>query len=451
LTVGLGLPNPGETSVPTPSQSGYPETLVAVAGGYPFVTVDDDTTWTSPSLGAGVSTPPLNSSGIVFGAWLNGNLHFADGTNWRYYNRSANEVRVWAATAGALPEDDDGNLPRLIESHGGRLWLSGLLMDPHNFALSRVLDGFDFDYAPESPDDQQAIFAATGAVGQPGDVIHAGCSYRDDLFLVGCRRSIYQIVGDPAAGGRMTKVTDGIGMAWGRPYATSFDGTLWFFGHEPGVYSLTPGTAPVFRSQAVQKYIRDLDMAQTKVSVGWSRRRRELHVFLTPLVAPAASTHLCFETQTGAWWVDRFADPGHDPLCVTTFRGDLALGCWDGHVRKLDRSATTDDGESISSTVVIGPILSRTMDDMMLQEIQAAFGANSGSVTYQVLAGETPEVALAAPAKYTNTWAAGRNVADLPMHSGHAVYLKLTSTNRWAYEQVRMITRALGAGRRKGY
>ncbi len=113
-------------------------------------------------------------------------------------------------------------------------------------------------------------------------------------------------------------------------------------------------------------------------------------------------------------------------------------------------TAVDDDGTPIASSVVIGPLNTKDLDEILLKDLQAILGATSGTVAYAVYVGATAEIALASTAVVTGTWAASRNLLTLVRRSGHAVYVKITSTSAWSMEQVRCRIAAEGKVRRRG-
>jgi hypothetical protein len=188
----------------------------------------------------------------------------------------------------------------------------------------------------------------------------------------------------------------------------------------------------------------------------WDDRFQGLHIFISPLAAPGSTTHYYWEQRSGAWWQDQFGNTSHDPLAVTVLDGNgptdrvPIIGSWDGYVRCVSTAATQDDGTNISSSVTIGPLLTKDLDDVLLKELQAVLGNSSGSVTYAVYVGSSAEAALASTAVCSGTWAAGRNLTNLIRRAGHAIYIKLSSTNAWQMEVIRARLAGQGKVRRRG-
>ncbi len=188
----------------------------------------------------------------------------------------------------------------------------------------------------------------------------------------------------------------------------------------------------------------------------WNDRYQGLQVFISPLANPAVTTHLFWEMRTNGWTEDQFADNNMNPLAVCTFDGNdpgdrvVFIGSWDGYVRAIDPTATTDDGVAISSDVWLGPLNTEIMDEMMLTEMQGALGTASGDVSYEVYVGRTAEEAFASTAVLSGTFSAGRNQTQLVRRAAHAIYVRMFSTNQWAMEVVRLKVATMGKIRLRG-
>lgn len=440
------------------SQSGRAVFLVAVSQGNVFTALPGATTWTQPTNTTG-NTPPLNFTGLMQSAANNQKLYFADGINWVYYDPHAGTVNTWAASAGSLPVDSDNNAPRLICTWRGRTVLSGLLLDPQNWFMSKVSDPNDFQYTgstSQSPTD--AVSGNNSELGLIGDVVTNLIPYTDDVLIFGMDGGIRALRGDPLAGGEFYTITKAIGMAWGRAWCMDPSGAIYFFSNLCGVYRMDGPTAvPQRISGPIDPLIRTVDTGANGIRLLWDDRYQGCHVFITPLAAPAACTHYFFEARTGAWWQDEFVASVLNPLACVTFDGNLPtdrvplIGSWDGFVRAVSADAADDDGNPISSEVWIGPLTTPTLDEITLKTLQFVLGTGSGSVTWAVHVGATAEAAAASTAVLSGTLAAGRNLTGLVGRGGHAVYVRLSSSARWAMEQVRAVFRVRGVPLQRGY
>ena len=448
------------TPVVQSSSSGRIVYLVAVQQGKVYYAEAGATSWTEATDNA-TPTPPLNTSGVIRSAANGLKLYFADGTNEVYFDPSTLSVENWAESAGTLPVDGSGNRPRLIATWRGRTVLSGVLEDSQNWFMSAVNDATNWDYSPASTTPTQAIAGNNAPQGLIGDVINGLCPYNDDVLIFFGDHTIYMMRGDPLSGGSIDLVTSAIGGVWGTPWCMDPQGAIYFFSNLCGIYRMDPYSGQFDRiSRAIDNILEDIDTGKNNIRLAWNDRYQGFHVFITPTANALAGEdafHLFWEARTDSWWKDTFANYRHNPLAVHTFDGNLPgdrtviIGSWDGIVRSIDDTATTDDGHDIESSVWIGPILSREMDDMLLQEVQAMLGETSGDVTYSIHTGNTPEEALASEAVFSDTWSAGRN-PNMDAHcAGHAVYIKITSTNRWAMESIRLKVQGKGKIRRRQY
>ena len=437
------------------SQAGRVVTLTAVSQGNVYVCPAGQTSWTAATNNTG-DTPPLIYTGVLFSTVLNQKVWFADGVNWVYYDPRTNTVERWAASAGTLPVDTDGNRPRLICTWRGRMVLSGLLEDPQNWFMSKIGDPTNFDYAPLDISPDQAIAGNNSPMGLIGDVVTALIPYNDDVLIVGGDHTLYVFAGDPMAGGQIDLISDAIGVAWGQAWCKDPYGTLYFFSNRTGIYSLIPGEKPVRISQQIEQLLLDVDTGSNSIRLVWDDRYQGFHVFITPLISPTDSRHFFYEQRTGAWWTTTFVNPRHSPLTVATFDGNLPgdrvalIGSWDGYVRSFDPDAEDDDGEDILSEVLIGPLVTKELDDILLKDLQAVLGEDSGEVEWEVYTGTTAEIALLNEPVASGVWSAGRNYTSPARVSGHAIYLRLSSKDRWSMETVRARLSGRGKVRRRG-
>lgn len=441
------------------SPSGRVVTLVAVSQGNVYYAVAGATTWTLATNNS-ASTPPLNFSGLMQSSPLNQKLWFADGVHARYYDAATNTVETWTASAGTLPIDADLNRPTLIATWRGRIIQSGLLLDPQNIFMSAVGDPRDWDYSPASITPTQAVALNVAPTGIVGDVITGIIPYTDDLLIILTDHQIHILRGDPMAGGQIDLVSDAIGGAFGQAWCKDPAGNVYFVSNTTGIFSMVPGQQPIRISQAINQVLQDINTGTHTFRLIWNDRFQGVHVFASTTAAPPVSlaydTHLFWEQRSGAWWIDRYSNPNHNPLCCVTFDGNLPtdrtalIGSWDGYVRAVDHQATDDDGYNIESRVAIGPLDTKDLDEIMYKDHQTVLGDTSGEVNYAVYVGRSAEAALNNTPVSTGTFAAGRNYTKPVRRAGHALYLVISSTNAWALEQIRVLISTKGKVRRRG-
>ncbi len=439
-----------------PSQSGRKVLLVAVAKGNVYTCPAGGSTWTLATNNTGES-PPLIATGLLQSAQCNQDLFFADGTNWCFYQSSTGTVESWVLDAGTLPADDDGNTPRLICLWHGRLVLSGIIGLPNQLFATKISDPFDMNFSPDVPIPADSAWSSsTGPQGLMGDVVNALIPFTDDVLIIGMDSSMALFQGDPLGGGSILGVTTTIGMAWGKAWCQDPSGVVYFFSNRTGVFRFVPGATPERMSFAVDSLLLDVDTGENGIVMVWNDRYKSMHVFITLLTTQADTIHYTWESQANAWWQDNFLDNDMNPLCAIVFDGNeendrvTLIGGWDGYVRSISSTATDDDGQDIQSEVFIGPFLTQFGDDVMLKEMQAVLGENSGDVDYFIYVADTAEEALTATSVANGTFGDGRNFTDLIMMAGHAAYIRLVSINAWAMESIRAILGTQGLVRQRG-
>lgn len=438
------------------SQSGRIVSLVGVSGGVVKVAQAGSTIWAGVANTTGKS---LISSGVIRSASNNQKLWFADGTSYLYYDPSDNAMHVWTASAGTLPASGLKNTPRLIKTWRGRTVVSGITTDPQNWFMSAVADPTNWNYFPLPITPTQAVAGNNSTLGIVGDIITCLIPYTDDVLIFGGDHTIWMMQGDPMAGGQIMLVSNTIGMAWGDPWCMGPDGTIYFFSNKMGIYQFNPssGTPPTRMSQQIEQLLSGLDTGSNIIRMQWDDLLQGFHTYITPASGATATTHFFWEMRTGAWWTDVFDNNNQNPLCCVTFDGNLTsdrralIGSWDGYVRTMSSASGTDDGTPVASAVVLGPLLTKDMDAVLLKDMQALLGTGSGPVTFAVYLGATAEAALASVPIVQGTWQPGRNLSTYIRRTAHAVWVKITATAPWSMEAIRARVAGQGKIQRRGY
>ena len=428
------------TAISTTQLSNRSTTALAVAAGsiYKFT----PSGFTLPTGGAALSA----NAPVVFSAQMGERMFYCDGVNYAKYDSSTDAVTAWtAATAGTIPANGS-NRARLIEAWGGRIVLSGILDDRRNYFLSAVFDPEDFDYNPEPLLETRAVAGNGGPAGIPGDNINGMIPYSDDVLIFLCDHEIYELRGNPTAGGRLDRITDVVGGAWGRAWAKTDTGVVYFAGSRGGVYRMTPGSMPErITRDRVDEQMATIDLSTHLVRLGWDDRTQGLHVFFSPLAAGSA-THWYWDMRTDSWWPDVFGDNNFNPLAVHLFDGDdpddrvLMLGGRDGRIRYFSLNSKSDDTSAIDSYVFMGPLKMAQGQRVMIDEVQAQLGANSDNVTLAYHRGHDAEDAAGSVASHTRTIESGRNHSFRDRLAGHALYLRMGNNEddqAWSVEGLR--------------
>lgn len=423
--------------IPAPvAASGARSTLaLAIAGG----TLK---TFTSSAFSAVTGGTVFSASANVIRGAQNGiRYFFTDGTAYFYYEPNTSSIKAWTAQdGGTMPLDLSGNTLPLIATFRGRTVLAGQTV----WFMSAVNDPFNWNFAPFVTSTTQATFGTVDTQGFPGQTINAIYSYDDNNTIIfGLSHAIWQLTGDPEAGGQFNIVTRDIGMAYGMPVCVDPFGQIYFWGNGFGIFTLVPGSLPVPISMQIDRRIQKVNLATSYVRMYWDLFNQGLGIFVTPLNAATPTTNFFWEKRTNAWQPDFYGNVNLNPLAVHDYRrGPLAadqqifLGGRDGYIRVLGNGNSTDDTIPIASSVMIGPIPNKDQERIKLEDLLTEMSQTSGPVTYSIFVGETAEEALSSGAKETGTWNAGRNPVSLILWSGIAIYVQISATGPWALEKI---------------
>lgn len=419
------------------------QTIVGVAVACGTVKKFTSSGFTAVTGGSGALS---SSAPVIFSTEHFGKLYYCDGATYKVYDPTTNTVSDWTADDGDLPADS-GYKGRLIETWRARVVISGIASDPRNWFMSRVNDAHDWNYGPATTCETDPVAGNNSPAGKLGDIIQTMIPYNDDLLIFGGDHTIWQMTGDPQAGGRIDLVSDTIGMAFGRPWCRDPSGIIYFFGSRGGVYRMAPGTLPErLTRDRIEERLANVNLATSLVRMVWNDREQGCHLFITPL-AGGSTTHYFYDVRQDAWWPDVFANDDHNPLAVHVFDGSdpndraLLLGGQDGFIRKWDLAAKGDDGTAIESSVYVGPLMLKDGSRMVMTELQGTLDADSDDVTYGVYGGNAAQEAFdSANAIVSGTWSASRNLSQRQRAQGHALFIKLSASTldeAWALEWIK--------------
>lgn len=382
-------------------------------------------------------------------------LYFVDGANWKVWDAASDTVSAWSESTGNALPTDSGNLPRLICNWRNRCILSGIKSDSQNWFMSAQGDFTNFNYGAKPITEGMAVAGNNAPAGKCADTITALIPYTDDLLVIGGGHTVWQMSGDPMAGGRLDCISDITGIAFGKAWCRDPAGLVYFWGSRGGLYAIAPGSSVPQRLSfnRIENRLAQIDLSTNVVRMAWDDRSQSVMIYVTP-IAGGATTNYVFDTRNQAFWLDSFATTGHQPSAVCVLEGDtptsrvLLLGCMDGYLRYLDVSAGSDDGTAISSFVYFGPLQLGGGGNVRLHELQAVLGASSGPVDYAVYDGASPEQAfLKSAPRFQGRWKSGRNKSDQRWASAQTIYLKLGSTalgNAWQFESLTAMLQGIG-------
>lgn len=413
--------------------------VVAVAGGT-VKTFDRDGAYDVTG-----GTNALSSlTNTIFSTQFFGSLFFADGSSKKYYDSSTNSVKNWTLTDGTFPTDSDSNYPRLICNWGGRIVLSGLPYDSHNWFMSRVGRPLDFDYAPNVIDVQMAVAGNNASAGLNPDVITALIPYNDDTLIFGGDHSIYQLRGNPADGGRIDQITDVTGIAWGEAWCKTPEGILYFVGSRGGLYKMVPGQPPQRMSaMRIDERLSTINMADNSIKLVWDDRHIGVRILISPYpvdgVVQGDATHYFWDARNEGFWPYAFANKYHNPMALFLFDGPdpndrvVLMGGQDGYVRQVDITRGDDDGETIDSEVTFSPL-----DSLSIVEMRATMSPQSGQVRWSLYDGLELEQALEDEPVAFGEFRGGRNPGVWPRTHVQVGWFKLSSSQPWSMEKIEL-------------
>lgn len=339
----------------------------------------------------------------------------------------------------------------LICTYRGRL----VAASGNTYFMSRQGDPTDWDYAVDVTDVQRAVASGNADAGFVPQPIRAMIPHTDDLLIFGCEREIWILKGDPAYGGTLNAISREVGIIAPSAWCVLPDSAIVFLSRQ-GLFAMRAGDASEpqpFSREALPEALLDVDVVSNTVSMEYDGRNQGIHVFVTP-VAGTAGEHYFISWQTKGLFPVNLPN-AQQPTCMVDFAvtqgaAEYVLqGCLDGYVRRYSRFAPTDDGTTLTSYVVLGPLaLARFGEEAQVDTIGAVLDEDSDDVTWSLMVGATgEEVADQAVAKATGTWAAGYNRNSRPRTRGTAGKVKLLSTGKWAMESVHLAISP--AGRKK--
>jgi len=429
---------------------------VGVAGGTIKGFTAAGFTATSGGSGALSATAPFIGSAVFLQK-----VYYADGANYVVYDPAIDTVSAWTAAAGSLPTGGGGT-PRLICVWRGRVVLSGLISDPQDWFMSAQFDATNFDYSPALTTATQAVAGNNTEAGLIPDIINAMIPYSDDVLIFLCDNSIWQMTGDPMAGGQIDRVSDIVGGAFGDSWCKDPFGNVYFMGSRGGLYAFHPvpgaSAAPIrVSAQRVDEKLMTIDWSKNIVRFAWDDRFQTVMFFITP-TAGGVTTNWAYDIRNEAFWPDQFANTNHNPTAVHLMDGDnpndrvLLVGGRDGYVRMIDLNAKHDDGTAIKSHIYIGPLQAES-GVFRMRELRGILSETSDDVSVELWSGRSPEDAfISTDPSYACTWSRGKNYSRRPMTADQAMYLKLSNNTfgtAWQYEAVyaELVALGLAAGR----
>ena len=395
-----------------------------------------------------------------------GTGYLCDGTYSHYYkiDTSTKTVSAWTPSAGTLPRGsvDDTLACRIIALYRGRVVMSGLVEEGHNWFMSAAGAPLDWDYAPTTTSATTAVAGNNADAGLVGDVITALIPYSDDLLIFGGDHTIWMLRGDPAAGGVIDAISYQTGVAGPASWCFDPHGVLYFFGGGAAWRMPAGAVHPEPLSHGrLDRTFGDIDIYNNRVSLDWDVRQDGMHLYVMPLAQPSAGsepTHYFWDRKTDSWWMDTYPNAIgptishyiHDPEAS---KSGLLVGGWDGFLRVLDDAADDDDGTAMESYVDFAPLVfGGDLANSRLTEVVPLLAAGSGAIRLEAYAADSAEaVVVETTPRFVKVLGAGRNRSVRQRINGNAIRLRLsnpgTVAQTWALESLTGIVAVSGKTR----
>jgi len=404
----------------------------------------------SPGGGSGCFEPSTlyPSSTVAFGK-----LYFSDGIADLVYDPEGFEeiprrdfVEEWKTEKGG------GLMPpnaKLLATCFGRVFRARFSDDGQDWACSERGNPLNYSFFPNNPTDARAIKGNDSRVGVCPDIINALIPYATDLLYFGCDHSIHAMVGDPGARGQFVLVSNTTGVALGMPWCMDPSGVLYFFGSRGGVWALAPGGIPVdITETSIGSALLAVDLTAFKPIMAWNTELQTLHLYFASYRGDASGVqHWRWERHKG-WWPDEFSDPSLEPTAIAVFDGDdpndrkVVIGCADGRVRFIDRTAITDDGFRIESYIELGPFSGDS--EVLFRAIYAVLASRQDGCDFEVFVGDEPDNLTS---RFHGRFRAGANEWRRFRARGTYVVVRLYNASpgeRWAFESMMAETEPIG-------
>lgn len=410
-------------------------------------------------------------------AVLFGKVYITDGLNVFVYDPRAesqgNELAAGAtddtfgtvdtlkAKRGSVPER-----PALVFGWLGRLGFAREYENPQSWTMSKVGEPDNFDLSPPVRTVQQAVRGVDSDIGPVPDIINTVIPYSNDFLIFGCDKELHRMTGDPAAGGAYDRLTDKVGMAFGKPWAKDQAGVLYFMDTNAEVWAWSPGqNSPVSLSEnSIQRQLSDeIDFTTHHVRLEWDVRNEGLLIFQLPYGAGGTSVKAWFwDRKNGninaGWWPMRIGTTSSttaQPSALTVVDGDrpgdrrVVLGSESGFVFQFDDDQTSDGGIRFDSFVDI-MLPHQPRRSFLYSGFQAMTADDLSSVPWQVFATDRADRLPTTPAA-EGEFPPGRSPYFWDRVWAEYAVMRIGGTQRterWAIEELSCTMAPAGMARR---
>ena len=281
---------------------------------------------------------------------------------------------TWGVYADVTTTDEFGAMPpraTIGTRWRGRAELTGNSIDPHQWYESRQLNPYDMKYGEN--DEQSAVAGTDAKAGRVGDIVTASIPYSEDYKIYGSIGDLWLLRGDPAAGGTLDSLIEGIGIISQSAWCWDDAGNLYILDLK-GMYKITRGLASIepMTSDKIPNFSKDLALnPETQRIVLSFDPDKQCIIISVTTIETGANANYVYDMQSEGFFPCNDYPVQDAIMCSHYYDADdpeqrrLLFGCYDGHMRIRDPAAKSDDIGSmaspataaIDSYVLLGPVM----------------------------------------------------------------------------------------------
>lgn len=178
---------------------------------------------------------------------------------------------------------ESGTLPETATiacAWNGRIVMAGNSARPHQWYMTRAGNPFDMLYA--AADARSPISGGDGVISEVGDIITALAPYNADTLLIGARREIHIMRGDPAAGGSLDRFYGGDGMFGPHSWCKDSNNIFYWMGRG-GLYRAAVGSSypQQMSHNRIPKLLDGISRKTHWINLVYDVRRNGILIFIT--------------------------------------------------------------------------------------------------------------------------------------------------------------------------
>ncbi|GAH48659.1 unnamed protein product, partial [marine sediment metagenome] len=153
-------------------------------------------------------------------------------------------------------------------------------------------------------DDEQSAVAGTDAkAGKVGDIVTASIPYDDDYKIYGSIGDLWVLRGDPAAGGTLDKLIEGIGVVSQLAWCWDDAGNLYILDLK-GMYKITRGLASIepMTSDKIPNFTKDLALnpETQRIVLSFDPAKQGIVISVTT-IETGANVNYFYDLQSGGF------------------------------------------------------------------------------------------------------------------------------------------------------